>query len=732
MATLLKSTQARFLIIIATVLLILIVGQIIVHQRISLQAADAEIINTSGKQRILSQQIAKLGLLMARTDKLFDTQDQKVSQYLNELLTEFKSNHTNLNQQESKLHVPALNSLYSKTTPSYQSIIQLVQRLQQANDLLSRRVVSDSLNLKAEEFLIHMEFIVDESEKIAVSRIDDLRAVEMKLAGIAIVILMLEFIFLVFPLFKENKDLSALILELKESKAKVIAKDEEKRKVEEILSKTNEVARIGTWEVDNVKGIISWSKVTREIHEVPEDYTPELSTAINFFKEGASRTAIEKAVEEAMEKGTPYDLELELVTAKGNNVWARAIGKAEFENNQCTRLYGVFQDISAIKASQKALHATNAEMSAILNAGPTSIITTDLNGIITNFNKGAEDLLKYTATEIVGIQTPAIFHLEEEVIERGLQLSEEFGREIEGFDVFVEHAKQDTFESRNWTYVRKNGSKIQVQLVVTALKDENQEICGYIGIATDISDMVEQQSKLLAAKNDLKELSERLTFQNQQLASFAHIASHNLRSPISNLSSLLNLYNMSEGEEEKSNIFGHFEKVIGHLTDTLEVLVESIKIKEDLNQRIETISFEEIFNKTKDMLVDEVLHTDAKISCDFSQAPKVSYNKLYLESIMMNLLTNAIKYRSPERKPEISLITRVEDGKISLEVHDNGLGIDLEKHNQKLFGLNKTFHRNPEAKGVGLYITKTQVESMNGTISANSKVNQGSTFTVKF
>lgn len=732
MAKLFKSTQARFIIIIITALFILTVSQIFIQKRINLQSADTQIINTSGKQRMLSQQIAKLGLLMVKTSTIHDNQDQQISQELGELVSEFRENHSNLSQPESNLYMPELDSLYNKTTSSYRSILLLSRQLQTAKDLHSRYQISDSLNAAAEEFLFHMDSIVDRSERIAQSRIENLKYTELRLAGMAILVLILEFVFLVFPLFKENRNLSHLISELKKSKKKVHFANKEKKRVQEILAKTNAVARIGTWEVDNVNESIEWSKVTREIHEVPDDYIPDLSTAINFFKEGTSRAAIEKAVEKAMTDGTPYDLELELVTAKGNDVWARAIGQAEFENNQCVRLYGVFQDITSIKKSQKALHAANAEMSAILNAGPISIITTDLDGMITSFNKGAEIQLQYTAEEMVGMNTPAVLHLEEEVIERGIQLSQKFNREISGFDVFIQHAKQGTYESKRWTYVRKDGSKFPVQLMVTALHNENNEIIGYIGVATDISDMVEQQNKLTDAKNDLKELSERLTYQNQQLASFAHIASHNIRSPISNLSSLLNLYQIAEGEEEKSSVLGHFEKVITHLSDTLEVLVESIKIREDLNQNLETISFEEIFLKTRDMLIDEVSHTNAKIKCDFSQAPKVTYNKLYLESIMMNLLSNSIKYRSPERSPEISLTTKSDDGKIYLEIQDNGLGIDLEKHKHKLFGLNKTFHRHSDAKGVGLYITKTQVESMNGSISAQSKVNQGSTFTIKF
>lgn len=165
-------------------------------------------------------------------------------------------------------------------------------------------------------------------------------------------------------------------------------KEQENRRIKDILDKTNAVARIGTWEVNFQTGQVEWSKVTREIHEVSANYTPPLEEAIHFFREGKNRESILNKFNDAVTNGAPYDLELELITAKGNEVWVRSIGQAEFENGKCKRLYGVFQDITDRKKAEAAMiEAKNlAEQSALLKetflANMSHEIRTPMNAII--------------------------------------------------------------------------------------------------------------------------------------------------------------------------------------------------------------------------------------------------------------------------------------------------------------------------------------------------------------
>jgi PAS domain S-box-containing protein len=126
----------------------------------------------------------------------------------------------------------------------------------------------------------------------------------------------------------------------------------ELERTKELLEETNQVARIGGWEIDLLEETIHWSATTKEIHGVPPDYRPSLDGALNFYKEGTGREAISQAVNEGLQTGTPWDLELQIVRADGRERWVRAIGKAEWHNNICRRLYGTFQDIDDRKRSQ--------------------------------------------------------------------------------------------------------------------------------------------------------------------------------------------------------------------------------------------------------------------------------------------------------------------------------------------------------------------------------------------
>lgn len=122
--------------------------------------------------------------------------------------------------------------------------------------------------------------------------------------------------------------------------------------LEQLLNKANTLARIGSWEIDLVKGTVYWSDITKQIHETGRDYVPDLSTGIQFYKEGPDRDLITQKVKEAVELGIPWDVELQIVTAKNNERWIRTIGETEFADGKCVRLYGSFQDIDERKKSE--------------------------------------------------------------------------------------------------------------------------------------------------------------------------------------------------------------------------------------------------------------------------------------------------------------------------------------------------------------------------------------------
>ncbi|WKX77736.1 PAS domain-containing protein [Zobellia laminariae] len=119
----------------------------------------------------------------------------------------------------------------------------------------------------------------------------------------------------------------------------------EVKRREELYAKAEKVGRIGGWEIDMADNTIYWTAITKEIHEVPKDYQPNLETGINFYKKGKYREEITNLVTNAMTDGTPWDTELIIITTKGNEKWVRAKGEVEFINGNCVRVFGTFQDI---------------------------------------------------------------------------------------------------------------------------------------------------------------------------------------------------------------------------------------------------------------------------------------------------------------------------------------------------------------------------------------------------
>lgn len=251
----------------------------------------------------------------------------------------------------------------------------------------------------------------------------------------------------------------------------------------------------------------------------------------------------------------------------------------------------------------------------------------------------------------------------------------------------------------------------------------------------DITAVTLENIKVYSAlEQKLKERTQMLTHlsaQNQQLEDFCHIISHNLRAPLTNLLLLGDMVEKSKATEEKLLYIEKLKPVINFLHETFEQLVDATQVRMDFSITKDTIHLEDCLQKIINSLQGEIMATDAEITYNFSEADKIVYPKKYIDSIVFNLLNNAIKYRSPDRNPEVHFKTYIKDEWIFLEVKDNGLGIDLNKHGNKLFKLHKTFHGHPDAKGFGLFITKTQVEAMGGKIWAQSTPDQGTIFTVQ-
>jgi PAS domain-containing protein/two-component sensor histidine kinase len=242
-----------------------------------------------------------------------------------------------------------------------------------------------------------------------------------------------------------------------------------------------------------------------------------------------------------------------------------------------------------------------------------------------------------------------------------------------------------------------------------------------------IQDIDNKKRKSLALESSLN----LLTDQNRRLQNFAYIVSHNLRSHTGNLQFMVKLHEGTEKPEDRTEIFTHIQSISESLSSTIEHLNEIVKIQTEITNERTVIDFETIFKNIISAIKSNIEALDATIEYDFSKCPQISYIPAYMESILQNLLTNALKYSSPERKPVVKCYTLKERNHVYLIFEDNGIGIDMERYGDKIFGMYKTFHQNPDAKGIGLFITRNQIEALGGTIKVDSTVNIGTKFTIR-
>lgn len=395
-----------------------------------------------------------------------------------------------------------------------------------------------------------------------------------------------------------------------------------------LLARTSELATIGLWELSLPNFEIHWDNVTRQIHEVDDAFSPEASTAIEFYVAGENRTRIQQLLEQSINNNISFDDSFEIITAKGNRKWVRSVGEADFVNGECRRVYGLFQDITEAKQSYQALHQANTNLSLtqerldiacqnarlgfwqawpetgelwwssvvyqifgfdeattkpsielfeqavhpddihILKASeqkaeesgvhdivhriilpngevrwvhelaklvaqsdkglPTlvgsvqditakiiadqahhrltsllqtvldaasevSIIAIDRAGVIQLANKGAVTMLGYQADELIQQQSLTILHDKTEVTNRSVELTQKYGEPVLGVDVFTIEARRYGFERRRWIYKCKDSSELLVQVIVTPMRDEQDNISGYLCLGHDIT-MQEQMS----------------------------------------------------------------------------------------------------------------------------------------------------------------------------------------------------------------------------------------------
>lgn len=475
--------------------------------------------------------------------------------------------------------------------------------------------------------------------------------------------------------------------------------------------KSESFSLVGSWDVDLVRSQVFWSPETKKIHDVPPDYVCSLEEAFSFFKDPKDMELLLFKFNEATQSNSRYDVKVKLTSFTGIEKWVRTIGIPVFEEGNCVRIYGVIQDITesvqleTIKTKQKDFFEHTFH-EALIGMG-----IVNPNGQFVMVNKSLCKMLGYHKNELIELTFKDITHPDD------LELSKASFEDFKSGKI-----KKYSVEKR---YLKKNGTVLYAILSTSVICGDDGKLLFFIVQITDITARHKAEDKV-------QNLLNVTTDQNKRLLNFAHIVSHNLRSHSGNIGMLLDLVNYEHPDIQNSEMMLYLKKAVGELTETISHLNEVVLMHTNSKKNVVRLNLRENVEKTLSVLSGILLEAKSNVTNTINDSITIDYIPAYLESILLNLISNAIKYRSPERISEIRIYSQTETGYFVLCIEDNGLGIDLETYGDKLFGMYKTFHQHEDSRGIGLFLTKNQIEAMNGKITVESTPNQGTTFKIYF
>ncbi|CAM4491714.1 MAG: Sensor histidine kinase RcsC [Legionella sp.] len=426
-----------------------------------------------------------------------------------------------------------------------------------------------------------------------------------------------------------------------------------------------------------------------------------------------------KMLNDHLHHNGPYDIEYRFKDEEGNFGWFHACGQATWDQfGNAIRMAGSVADINERVNAKIALQESNKLKNAILTGAKHIIIATDASGVVTVFNHAAENELGYSAHEIIGKETPAIWHDPKEIIQKATDLSDELGYTIAPhFDVFVEKAKRFGSDEGEWTFIRKNGSRFPVRLTATPLKNQEQVITGYLGVIENIT----ERKQIENIKNE-----------------FVSMISHELRTPITSIRASLGFI-LDDMAEELSPII---HNLLNIANDNCERLILLINDMLDMNKiacgqmrfAIQKENLAELLKQTKNLNQAYADKYDVIICAEpVDSEIYINVDADRFEQVMTNILSNAIKFSPP--KSSVVIKSSCIENSVCIRVEDNGIGISKEFHNRIFtpFSQDDSSHKNTkEGTGLGLHICKQMVEKMNGSIGFESEIGKGSCFWIQF
>ncbi|WP_255572344.1 MULTISPECIES: PAS domain S-box protein [unclassified Cellulophaga] len=514
----------------------------------------------------------------------------------------------------------------------------------------------------------------------------------------------------ILPWYDEEENIVGAIIQI-EDVTKHFLLQQKLEKLEILITVKSQIAKIGSWEYDAINDELKWSDMTKIIHEVPNDYEPNIDSALSFYKPGKNQEKISKYLDQSLKDGLHWSDKFQIITGKGKEVWVIATGKPLFEDEKFVGIIGTFQDITEdVKAQQKTKESENL-LRTLIDHLPLNVFVKDLESKKILVNQSECDYLNLTSEELIGKSDFDLYDHDVAQISRD-----------EDLKILSTLEPMLGVETIN---IRKDGKQTNFLTSKIPLFNEENDVIGLIGFSLDITQIKHKEEQLTRLINVS-------ALQNKKLLNFAHIVSHNLRSHTANFSMLLGFLIKEKEEDEREKLLSMLIGASDNLLETIDNLNEVLEINSNPLQEKKNIHANTKIDFVKKNLNSLIKNKGALIINNISNDVYIKGVPSYVNNILISIISNAIRFGENKTGNKVELSADKIKGYTILVIKDNGIGIDLEKNKDKIFGMYKTFHQLEKSRGVSLYIARNQIEAMHGKFVIASKVGQGTTFKIYF
>jgi len=482
----------------------------------------------------------------------------------------------------------------------------------------------------------------------------------------------------------------------------------------EIMLSVSRTAKVAGWVyLPKDKKLILSGKLNNSFLTNPShtQQNPELLYSNLTVKSRAKRKqALEKLRKQEISN---YDFELESFDGK-NTFWLREIVTVNTRNGEIINFMGAVQDITEIVSKRQLEHKLHARYRIAAQAADLGIFEWNLKDNVIYWDESMQKLYKTSKSKLSLEEWLEFIHVSDRANYHSQMLK----------------SQNSTLKNQRVSFRLAPGEDksavAHIQQYLERIKNEDTGETSLIGVNINVSHFKESEHKL-------EQLNQELIEKNNDLSQFTYITSHNLRSPLANIIGLVELYDKENPENPfNAEIVKNVQESATKLDTVIQDLVQIIDIQRARKQMFTLISLEEVINKSLDSFQKDFQALGAATDCILEKDLHVKGIYSYFQSIFENLISNAIKYRHPDRSLKIEIRAKHYSEFTVVSVSDNGIGIDLRENKAKVFGFYQRFHTKRPGKGLGLYMVKNQIEAMGGQIGIQSFPDKGTTFVLYF